>query len=99
MMVLTCRNGKWGAGPLEKGLLTAHSQSMDRPPITVIVAAVMIVVSMALLFRWHVVSSSIGVQRLDRWTGKIQFCSQANGKVVCVDESANTPSGAAGKAK
>jgi hypothetical protein len=24
--------------------------------------------------------------RLDRWTGKIQFCSQVNGKVVCVDE-------------
>jgi hypothetical protein len=45
-----------------------------------------IVASMAFLFRWHVISSSIGVQRLDRWTGKIQFCGQANGKVVCVDE-------------
>jgi hypothetical protein len=86
MIVLTCRTGKWGAGRLEKGLLTAHSRSMNRSPITVIVAAVMIVVSMALLFRWHVVSSSIGVQRLDRWTGKIQFCSQTSGKVVCVDE-------------
>ena len=59
---------------------------MNRPPITLIVAALIIVGSMALLFRWHVVSSSIGVQRLDRWTGKIQFCSQANGKVVCVNE-------------
>ena len=59
---------------------------MNRSPIVVIVAALIIVCSMALLFRWHVISSSIGVQRLDRWTGKIQFCSQANGKVVCVDE-------------
>jgi hypothetical protein len=59
---------------------------MNRSPITVIVAVLIIVGSMFFLFRWHVISSSIGVQRLDRWTGKIQFCSQANGKVVCVDE-------------
>jgi len=61
-------------------------ESMNRSPIAIIVAALIIVSSMALLFRWHVISSSIGVQRLDRWTGKIQFCGQANGKVVCVDE-------------
>jgi hypothetical protein len=61
-------------------------ESMNRSPIAIIVAALIIVGSMALLFRWHVISSSIGVQRLDRWTGKIQFCGQANGKVVCVDE-------------
>jgi hypothetical protein len=60
---------------------------MNRSPIAAIIAAALIIaVSMALLFRWHVISSSIGVQRLDRWTGKIQFCGQANGKVVCVDE-------------
>jgi hypothetical protein len=59
---------------------------MNRPPLTVIVATLIIVGSMFFLFRWHVISSSIGVQRLDRWTGKIQFCSQADGKVVCVDE-------------
>jgi hypothetical protein len=59
---------------------------MNRPPITVIVAVLIIMVSMALLFRWHVISSATGVQRLDRWTGKIQFCNQTNGKVVCVDE-------------
>jgi hypothetical protein len=59
---------------------------MNHSPITVIVAVLIIVASMALLFRWHVVSSSIGVQRLDRWTSNIQFCSQTNGKVVCVDE-------------
>jgi hypothetical protein len=59
---------------------------MNRTPITVIVAVLIIAASMAVLFRWHVISSSIGVQRLDRWTGKIQFCNQANGKVVCVDE-------------
>lgn len=61
-------------------------ESMNRSPIVVIVAALIIVCSMALLFRWHVISSSIGVQKLDRWTGKIQFCGQTNGKVVCVDE-------------
>jgi hypothetical protein len=59
---------------------------MNRSPITVMVAVLIIVGSMFFLFRWHVISSSIGVQRLDRWTGNIQFCSQANGKVVCVDE-------------
>jgi hypothetical protein len=59
---------------------------MNRSPIIVIVAAIIIAGSMAFLFRWHVISSSIGVQRLDRWTGKIQFSGQANGKVVCVDE-------------
>jgi hypothetical protein len=59
---------------------------MNRSPITVIVAVLIIVGSMFFLFRWHVISSSIGVQRLDRWTGKIQFCGQANGRVVCVDE-------------
>jgi hypothetical protein len=59
---------------------------MNRSPITVIVAVLIIVGSMFFLFRWHVISSSIGVQRIDRWTGKIQFCGQANGKVVCVDE-------------
>ena len=61
-------------------------ESMNRSPIVVIVAALIIVCSMALLFRWHVISSSIGVQKLDRWTGKIQFCNQVSGKVVCVDE-------------
>jgi len=59
---------------------------MNRSPAVIIVAAIIIAGAMALLFRWHVVSSSIGVQRLDRWTGKIQFCSQANGKVICIDE-------------
>jgi hypothetical protein len=58
----------------------------NHSPITIIVAALIIAGSMALLFRWHVISSSIGVQRLDRWTGKIQFCGQVNGKVVCIDE-------------
>jgi hypothetical protein len=59
---------------------------MNRSPTTIIVAALIIVGAMAFLFRWHVISSSTGVQRLGRWTGKIQFCSQANGKVACVDE-------------
>jgi uncharacterized membrane protein YbhN (UPF0104 family) len=58
----------------------------NRSPIIIIVAVLIIAAWMAMLFRWHVVSSSIGIQRLDRWTGKIQFCSQTNGKVVCVDE-------------
>jgi hypothetical protein len=71
---------------LESNRFRAHIRAMNRSPITVIVAGVIIVVALAFLFRWHVISSSIGVQRLDRWTGKIQFCSQANGKVVCVDE-------------
>jgi len=58
----------------------------NHPSITIIVSVLIIVVSMAFLFRWHVVSSSLGLQRVDRWTGHLQFCSQANGKIVCVDE-------------
>jgi len=41
-----------------------------------------IVISLALLFRCHIVSSSIGVHRLERWTGKVEFCSQPDGKTV-----------------
>jgi len=52
----------------------------SRIPATVIVATVL---SLAMLFRWHIVSSSIGVHRLDRWTGKVEFCTQHDGKVVC----------------
>jgi hypothetical protein len=52
-------------------------------PATVIVAAVLIAISLAMLFRWHIVSSSIGVHRLDRWTGKVEFCAQPDGKIVC----------------
>jgi hypothetical protein len=76
----------WRANGLENKRFLAHIWTMNRSPITVIVAALIIVASMAFLFRWHVISSSIGVQRLDRWTGKIQFCGQTNGKVVCIDE-------------
>jgi hypothetical protein len=71
---------------LETNRFRAHIQAMNRSPITVVVGCLIFVIALAFLFRWHVISSSIGVQRLDRWTGKIQFCSQANGKVVCVDE-------------
>jgi hypothetical protein len=44
-----------------------------RIPVTVIVATVLIAISFAMLFRWHIVSSSIGVHRLDRWTGRSSF--------------------------
>jgi hypothetical protein len=76
----------WRPNGLETNRFRAHICAMNRSPITVIVAGLIIAVALAFLFRWHVISSSIGVQRLDRWTGKIQFCSQANGKVICVDE-------------
>jgi hypothetical protein len=74
------------AAGLATNRFRAHIETMNRSPITVIVASLIFVVALAFLFRWHVISSSIGVQRLDRWTGKIQFCSQPSGKVVCVDE-------------
>ena len=32
------------------------------------------------------INLELGVQRLDRWSGKTQFCGQTSGKVVCVDE-------------
>jgi hypothetical protein len=47
----------------------------NHSPITIIVAALIIAGSMAVLFRWHVISSSIGLQRLDRWTGEIVGCT------------------------
>jgi hypothetical protein len=75
------------ANVLEFGPAKAHIRAMkSHSPITVIVAVLIIVVAMAFLFRWHVVSSSIGLQRIDRWTGHIQICNLANGKIICVDE-------------
>jgi hypothetical protein len=75
------------ANVLEFGPPEAHIRIMkNHSSITVIVAVLIIVVSMAFLFRWHVVSSSIGLQRIDRWTGHIQICNLANGKIICVDE-------------
>jgi len=47
----------------------------NHSPITIIVAALIIAGSMAVLFRWHVISSSIGLQRLDRWTGEVVACT------------------------
>jgi hypothetical protein len=75
------------ADVLEFGPTKAHIRAMkSHSSITVIVAVLIIVVSMAFLFRWHVVSSSIGLQRIDRWTGHLQICNLANGKIICVDE-------------
>jgi hypothetical protein len=72
---------------LEFGPVKAHIRIMkSHSSITVIVAVLIIVVSMAFLFRWHVVSSSIGLERIDRWTGHLQICNLVNGKIVCVDE-------------
>jgi hypothetical protein len=53
---------------------------MNRSPLTVIVATLIIAGSMFFLFRWHVISSSIGVQRLDRWTGKSNFAAKLTAK-------------------
>jgi hypothetical protein len=77
----------WLPNRLETDRFRAHIPIMKtHPSVTIIVAVLIIVVSMAFLFRWHVVSSSLGLQRIDRWTGHIQFCNLDNGKVVCVDE-------------
>jgi len=57
----------------------------NHSPITIIVAVLIIAGSMALLFRWHVISSSIGVNVWTDGPAKLNF-RQANGKVVCVDE-------------
>jgi hypothetical protein len=58
----------------------------NRTPLSIIVAAVIIAISLAGLFRWHVISSETHVVRVDRWTGKIQICSQSGAKIICVDE-------------
>jgi hypothetical protein len=58
----------------------------NRTPFSVVVAAIIIAISLAMLFRWHVISSEARVVRVDRWTGKIQICNQSSGKIVCVEE-------------
>jgi hypothetical protein len=58
----------------------------NRTPLSIIVAAIIIAISLAILFRWHVISSEARVVRVDRWTGKIQICSQSSAKIVCVEE-------------
>jgi hypothetical protein len=61
-------------------------QMSNRTPLSVVVAAIIIAFSLAMLFRWHVISSEARVVRVDRWTGKIQICSQSSAKVICVEE-------------
>jgi hypothetical protein len=58
----------------------------NRTPLGIVVAAVIIAVSLAVLFRWHVISSEARIVRVDRWTGKIQVCNQSSDKIVCVQE-------------
>ena len=58
----------------------------NRTPLSIIVAGTIIAISLALLFRWHVISSEARIVRVDRWTGKIQICTQSSAKVVCVEE-------------
>jgi hypothetical protein len=63
-----------------------RQMSNNRTPVSVIVAAIIIAISATFLFRWHVISSEARVVRVDRWTGKIQICSQPSTKIVCVEE-------------
>jgi hypothetical protein len=58
----------------------------NRTPLSIIVAAIIIAVSLTILLRWHVISTEARVVRVDRWTGKIQICSQSSAKIVCVEE-------------
>ena len=61
-------------------LLAGRLCPTNRSPITVIVAVLIIAASMALLFRWHVILSSIGVQRLDRGPAKPSFAAKLTGR-------------------
>jgi len=58
----------------------------NRTPLSIIVAGIIIAISLGVLFRWHVISSEAHIVRVDRWTGKIQICSQSSAKIVCVEE-------------
>jgi hypothetical protein len=58
----------------------------NRTPFSVVVAGVIIAVAFAILFRWHILTSEARIVRIDRWTGKIQICTQPDGKIVCVEE-------------
>jgi len=58
----------------------------NRTPFSIVVAGVIIAVALAVLFRWHILTSEARIVLIDRWTGKIQICDQPNGKIICVDE-------------
>jgi len=58
----------------------------NRTPFSIVVAGVIIAVALAILFRWHILTSEARIVRIDRWTGKIQICTQPDGKIICVTE-------------
>jgi hypothetical protein len=58
----------------------------NRTPFSIVAAGVIIAVALAVLFRWHIITSEAHIVRIDRWTGKVQICTQPDGKIVCVDE-------------
>jgi hypothetical protein len=59
---------------------------VNRTPFSIVVVGVIIAVALAILFRWHILTSDARIVRIDRWTGKIQICTQPAGKIICVDE-------------
>jgi hypothetical protein len=56
-------------------------------PMAVVIAAIVIAGTIALIFRYDVEPVDIGVvYKYDRWTGKLQQCNVQKGRVDCRDE-------------
>jgi hypothetical protein len=57
-------------------------------PIAIIIAAVILALTAAFMFRWELQS---GVVRLDRWTGTVSVCSskEESGPLECESRSLN----------
>jgi hypothetical protein len=56
-------------------------------PVAILIAAVILAGTVAFVFRYEATTASVAAaHRLDRWTGKIQFCSFQNSRMACADE-------------
>ena len=56
-------------------------------PMAVVIAAIIIAGTMALVFRYEIEPVSVEVTyKYDRWTGKLQQCSVQKGRVDCHDQ-------------
>jgi hypothetical protein len=56
-------------------------------PMAVVIAAIVIAGTIALIFRYDVEPAGIGVvYKYDRWTDKLQQCNAQKGRVDCRDE-------------
>jgi hypothetical protein len=58
-----------------------------KTPVAVVIAAIIIAATMAVIFRYQIDPVSVGVAyKYDRWTGKLQQCTVQKGGIECRDQ-------------